>query len=322
MKMLSKSEFDSIFPKSKITDRLNSNQNTKVLLLGAGFSSRFNPNFTNKKILDTLINKIKSKEIYNKYSSFFENSFNVERILKDFYTTYITLKKLGSLDDKILKLLSENYLTLRELFIDSIIENVNHYPVKKHKSDIAEFLLSFDYIFSVSYDPVLYWSVMDKHDDDKYKLIHPKSNQKLSLFGDYFLNGIYTPEAKAFTDKTTPKTLLHYLHGNMFIYQVNKLPNKYITPAIMKISSSNKINEDDLAVAIRKYYKTSKESLKNYISPIVVSEGTNSFKFQQIIDNKYLNDMYNRFKERTEENQSDLCILDMKEMKKMNILMN
>ncbi len=129
---------------------------------------------------------------------------------------------------------------------------------------IGNFLEKFDKIFSLSYDPIIYWSIL---------------NNKIN-FKDYFLKIdpdnelIFSPDADKFknSESSRDSSFIYYIHGALFLYKNEN--NK-----ICKI----KATEENSLRNIVKFY-----TIDQHKYPMVVLEGTYFEKIKNIYSCDYL----------------------------------
>lgn len=247
------------FEEALIEARKNSDQKlcTKGLrlLLGNGFSQAYFGKFSYKSLF-TAIQEQKENERIKKLFNHFGTS-NFEAVLSFLKHTQF-LSTIYGFPDKEIK---SDYERLRDSLAEAIVkvhpENTNEIP-KKNQQACYKFLEKFDEIFTVNYDLLLYWVLL----------------QDPSLaFGDYFFRDENTPNefCEYFQDGSKSEKHIFFLHGALHLFLKNGVTTKKVwgntVPLIEQIKSE----------------------IENGYYPLVVTEGDSDSKLNQIKGNPYLN---------------------------------
>ncbi len=279
----------------------------KALLVGNGFSRRFDENYN----YTSLMEKCSDDEIKKLSESFKTNNF--EFLMNNLQIAQKALDTFGEKINNDELFFTNKYLHAREIFIKTINSTVefSRNKLRSKLSNIGKFLLGFDCVFTLNYDPIIYWALMD---------VSPPSSINHKPFGDWFY---YSNESRLIEfdynrevfrkccNSERDLTLLYYLHGSLFLVYNNNITRK--------TSGDEFIDNNDEYSYIRmtEVSKQIVEDSTNDYKYLIVSEGTHKEKKQLIDKNDYLNfclenlssisNIYSINKD--EPNTVDLCIL-------------
>ncbi len=272
----------------------------RAILTGAGFSTRQDCRYKWEKILEYYESK-KGNSHYsiNYLSNTFETS-NIETILRNLFISHKTSKALAK-SNKILEegsnIFLNEYKSIRDILIElmTLIPNID--IIKGKLNIIADFLSCFDNVFSLSYDPIIYWSFMNES----------------SAFCDYFFKEDFDPYRPVFEigEEKRDKTFVGYLHGTIYLLVDEngnvKKSHKDINDKQVKDISNN---QDETCLI-----KATKQYLQDHIGSrqLIISEGDFELKREAIRANYYLNFIYNKLFEFGEYNfdniMNEFCIV-------------
>lgn len=254
----------------------NINIDKSSLLLGNGFSMAFDPK---RFSFTSLLERAKESDLIKKDSNL-NKLFNVfdttdfEKIIR-VLDNYIVTAQIYNPDLDIDKLKDE-VENLKTYLVDTI---TNNHPDKittltaSESSHCINFIKSYDKIYTLNYDLLLYWvSIL---------LLDNKNNIEDLNFNpeDGFINSNDFPDFLEFNNTGGVSVKLLHLHGGLHLYDMGH--------SILKIaySKTNVPLKDQIL-----------ENLNNNIYPIFISEGTSSQKLEKIIHNPYLNHCYRSLK--------------------------
>lgn len=238
--------------------------NKPHLLLGNGFSMAFDKKrFSYTTLLESAIKeKIIKKEdpLYVLFQKITTADFeSMMRILDESCKVLEIYKG----DKKIIEQLRKDSTNLKS-FLVKIITN-NHPPKstdlsEPQKTSCANFLKSFEKIYTINYDLLLYWATMH---DKSMRFTDGYGNTEDSIHKGYV---VYN-NSGSFN--------VHYLHGALHYFDDGD--------QIIKKTYNN--SNIDLVTQIN-------SSLSSNIYPIFISEGNSEQKLTKIIHNSYLNHCY------------------------------
>lgn len=304
-------EFEELIPPSNAKTRYENREenNSRILLSGAGLSARFCKNLRGKSIIETAneISSIKIDEILG-------DSYNFEIFLKHLWAARRICEnlKVNNPHEKTPEpeYFANKYEIFRRIFIDSIIQNINHSNIIDYKYVLGEFLLRFNNIYTLAYDPIIYWSILYASDGISIN----NEGIPCAIFGDYFNIGeegfvTFLPNHDAFNNPQTPKTLINYLHGSILIFEYfaetendyQQYFDKIVNPKRRKDVLNNEVNIMDI---IKRKISTANNSL-----PCVVSECSSMLKQQQINSNPYLWFCMQNFQKQLNNENTEICII-------------
>lgn len=247
----------------------NAQQNTKEkncngpirILLGNGFTRAYYDDFSYTTLFEAIQNEKDNERIKQLFKHFGTSNFEtVLRYLKDaqFVFDVYGVDKATIVSD---------YERVRDALAQAIVkvhpEKTNTIPEKNKKACFA-FLNNFHDVYTVNYDLLLYWVLLQEDD--------PK-------FGDYFYRDDDTPSdyCEYFEDGSLTPRHVFFLHGALHLFVKRKVTIKKvwgnIAPLIHQIKAEMEGN----------YY------------PLVVAEGESDAKLEQIKGNPYLHHVYSKF---------------------------
>lgn len=240
------------------------------LLLWNGFSMAYDDSrFSFTSLLDSAVDEWiieKDSKVYKVFESLKTADFeSVMRALEDtkkiveVYEWNVELQELLKNDAEELK----KYLV-------AIITN-NHPKIstevsEDEKKSCAKFLSNFESIYTLNYDLLLYWAVMQDETATKQ-------------FWDWFWEDEYSLDEDYVVYKNSKSFKLHYLHWALHLFDA-------WSEIIKKTYSKTEI---DLITQIKK-------NLDEWVYPIFISEWDAKQKMTKILHSAYLNHCYKSFK--------------------------
>ena len=170
---------------------------------------------------------------------------------------------------KVLKKISYSRASVRDSLIKSVryVHQSSREKYNEVKGNIIHFCESFKLIFSINYDLLLYWAMMDGNDSTKSPY----------RFKDCFLSGKFDYESKTISPENS--TIVFYPHGHLMLITNGD-------------SVESKIHADGgpLIDAIDCQWKYPS------VYPLFVSEGSTEEKLLSIMSSEYLRAVYNDMK--------------------------
>jgi hypothetical protein len=274
------------------------NDRLKAVLLGAGFSRQFDENLRYETLYDRALElKPEKRQILESLSeglqtkNFEDFMLSIESLIRFVNLSY--RQKLSEIE-RLKALLNE---------INEIFRYVINYTVDRDKivdkiSIIGNFLLKFDYVFTLNYDPIIYWSLMNTR-----KIPLKKEDGKIQVyqFADYFKDGgTFDPlsEVMNLAKIKRDKTIVHYLHGSQFLITKKATEDNCQIDKVFKISSKNGNDYTNLLKEVQQSLQKDKNATQ-----IIISEGNYGKKLERIYRNPYLTFVFNElgnFNERHE----------------------
>lgn len=143
--------------------------------------------------------------------------------------------------------------------------------VSGHLKQIHNFMSKFQTVFSLNYDLIVYWAMMEGNKDCRFR------------FKDCFIEGIFSDNVDSIIIKYPSKargldTLVFYPHGNLILAEDFSYNERKMTVG----------GGGDLLTTIGREWE------KNNLKPVFVSEGTSSEKLASIGRSRYLTIVYER----------------------------
>lgn len=237
----------------------------RSVLLGNGFSIGYDNNrFSYTSLFDSAVKKdliLKDSELYRVFEKLGTKDFekvirhlDEAKLLSDIYFNNFNIDKLNL-----------DILNLKEYLICTIMNNhpecVSDFDIIKSRN-CSNFLKNFTKIFTLNYDLLLYWTILQNRMEEK------------------FTDGFADDESKDYLDYTR-------LHGNSFFFLHGALHLFDNKTTIKKLCFKR------TSINLKKQIEY---NLSRDIYPVFVSEGTSDDKLEKIIHNTYLSSCYNSFK--------------------------
>jgi len=258
--------FDEII---EISDKIG---DKRKLLLGNGFSCAWDKDiFSYSALLDKARESKEFKkepEVAAMFKEFDTKDFErIIKVLKDgskLVRVYHGDIKNKSISKKLLK----HSEKLKKLLVYTITHNHPDKTVRvseEEKSSCYNFLKRFDRIYTLNYDLLLYWTVLNFINEGKFE----DGFHEGSPSDDYVVWEI--------GDEITAKLI--YLHGALHLFDSETEIRKFTW------SRTDKALKDQIL-----------EALKQDLFPIIVAEGTSKEKMEAILHNAYLSRGFSSFK--------------------------
>ena len=256
------------------------NGHQTILLTGNGFSMAYNSErFSFTSLLDSAVEKDfikKSTPLYSIFTKFDTKDF--EEVVKLLETSVEVLIEYGTISEDERKKILEDSKNLKEYLVQII---TNNHPDKITEISDKEFLCScnfiktFDLVFTLNYDLLLYWSTIKLKDFIKDDLI---KDVDLKITDGFYDPNDGSTEYVIYANDSAFKQKINYLHGALHMYDKKHeiIKNTYSR-------TGKALKEQTLT------------NLMSDIYPIFVSEGTSEQKKARIMHNAYLNHTYKSF---------------------------
>ncbi|EOH1933982.1 DUF4917 family protein [Campylobacter jejuni] len=242
------------------------------LLLGNGFSMAYDKNrFSFTSLLQSAIDKDIIKENSNIHQIFKNNNTSdFEEVIKILENTSKILK-IYTQNESLCEQLLEDSKKLKQFLVDIVTNNhpekITEIPDNKFDSTI-EFIKSYDKIYSLNYDLLLYWATEKLREKINNKIIQDKTE---------FIDGFHNSD-----------------NGNDVVFDNNSRGNTcfYLHGALHIFDSGDEIIKKTYSRTGRPLKEQITEELNSNRYPVFVSEGTSEQKKTKIIHNAYLNHCY------------------------------
>ncbi|EAK4846694.1 DUF4917 family protein [Campylobacter coli] len=242
------------------------------LLLGNGFSMAYDKNrFSFTSLLQSAIDKDIIKENSNIHQIFKNNNTSdFEEVVKILENTSKILK-IYTQNESLCEQLLEDSKKLKQFLVDIVTNNhpekIIEIPNNKFDSTI-EFIKSYDKIYSLNYDLLLYWATEKLREKINDKIIQDKTE---------FIDGFHNSD-----------------NGNDVVFDNNSRGNTcfYLHGALHIFDSGDEIIKKTYLRTGRPLKEQITEELNSNRYPVFVSEGTSEQKKTKIIHNAYLNHCY------------------------------
>jgi Domain of unknown function (DUF4917) len=251
-----------------------------ILLYGNGLTMRYHPGFSNNSIINNAIhfvdinyNRPGNEKLITLFDLLGRETF--EDIL---YKLNVSAEVVQITDNynpnNYSSTLNEWYDVASNVIQISILEMIDKYDPNKNP-EIANFIINFDRVFSLCYDPFVYWSLIDHQ------------NISNDRFGDLFERidnvCVYPHKYKPYMESQLGRTILYNLHGSMWHY-LERVSNKYCKAIYDHKKVISNLKAD--------FLKSENDRLQ--LTKCVLG-GDSNYKIDQISNNNYLKDCYNQF---------------------------
>lgn len=263
---------NKIFSYQEVLKKSNELGDIRKLLLGNGFSCAWNKDIFS---YGALLDKAKESDEFNKdaeiaemFKEFDTKDFErVIRILKD-GSKLVKVYQVDIKNKDVSKKLLKHSEKLKELLVYTITHNHPDKTIRvldKEKTSCYEFLKNFDRIYTLNYDLLLYWTILNFVHEGK--------------FGDSFHEGSPEDDYVVWEIGDEISAKLIYLHGALHLYDSETEIRKFTW------SRTDKALKEQIL-----------EALEQDLFPIIVAEGTSKEKMEVILHNAYLSRGFSSFK--------------------------
>lgn len=255
--------------------------NKRHLLLGNGFSISLKPDIFSYGSLFEAANFSKISYAQKIFDAL--NTRDFEEIIRVLISAAKVLKVYEGVPKALISQLEGDASELKNILVSAIAKNHPDRPFEVTPAQYAscrKFLSAFGHIYTLNYDVLLYWALMQDKVDE------------LSLLpDDGFRHPENDPDAPYVSWLESHSPTVHYLHGALHLFDAGDEIIKYTwsktdVPLLDQIRSA--LDEE-------RY-------------PLFVSEGTSRSKFQKIIHNAYLHKAYRSFTAICDQSASALFI--------------
>ncbi len=253
--------FEDALKQAKTNARLGLCTKDIRILLGNGFSRAYYGDFEYTTLFDAIKNEKENERIRQVFDAYGNSNF--EGVLKLLQDGAWLVQIYGQSNEEILV----DYERIKSALAEAIVKvhpaNTGLIPLK-NKQSCHNFISQFRDIFTVNYDLLLYWVVL---------------NNTSPAFGDYFTREEDTPaelcEYVGSGAGDDPK--IYFLHGALHLFQKDGKTVKRVWTTMPLVSQV-------------------KEAMDKGEYPLVVAEGDSSAKDKQMSSNPYLKNAYDKFK--------------------------
>jgi len=270
-------EIDKLKTYQEVIKYLDSQNRTKHLLLGNGFSMAYNSDIFSYNALSTFIDKSDNELLKQLFKSI--NTKNFELIMQQL-DNFCEIAEIFSSDKKLVDKIKNASVTLKNSLIAAVNElHPEHvFTIAEEKSKICStFLESYlskgGSVFSTNYDLLLYWTLM--RNNSKYAI--DGFGRELENSDDEYIAEEELIYSELRWGKYKSGQSIFYLHGALLIFDTG------IDIVKEEYDSHNHLLEK---------IKTRLEK-KEY--PIFVTAGGAKEKLTHIMHNKYLSYCYEKF---------------------------
>ena len=238
----------------------------KHILLGNGFSIACKKDiFLYEKLFETadFKNNIRLREIFNLLKT-----YDFEKIIRILNDTTIILSSYTD-DSSIINQMQYDAKSLKEILIQTICRKHPDFPSEIKQTEYEScrsFLSNFDRIFTLNYDILLYWTMMNSLEDTSKKQNFNDGFGKIKDINDYVV----------WDSKNNAS--VYFLHGALHIFD-----------------SDDEIKKFTWINTGKRLIDQIRSALNSNKFPIFVSEGTSKEKKAKIFHNAYLSKAYRSF---------------------------
>ena len=249
-------------------DEIKEDFEDATLILGNGASRNVSENFSYDSLKDEAEKQnLLNADVMKLFKTF--NTTDFELILRTLWHAYLVNTDLEIEDNKsteAYKSISSALVTLVR-HVHSEYENINF-------KNIGEFIGKFSVIFPLSYDLIVYWTILYLNENDKNNFFKDCFASGGRFRGNFF--------SSFYSDGNKKTRIVAYPHG-MLALNVNRFGSE------IKVSRREGENSFNLLTEILQRWEQ-----HNY-SPVFVSEGTSAKKIETIERSIYLNTVHKEF---------------------------
>ncbi len=237
--------------------------NKRHALLGNGFSISCRPHIF---VYEKLFEKADFSKLSPSAKLAFEalKTQDFEKVIKVLRDVNAVLSAYSGVKTSLIEQLKKDANGLREVLVQAISSSHPECPgeiTDEEYTSCRTFLSSFNNVYTLNYDLLLYWAVM--HNDDGEKI---KSDDGFRKPEDEFDSEYVVWEAG-----TSRSQNIWYLHGALHVFDAGSEIQKYTW-----INTGQRLIEQIRDALERDYF------------PLFVSEGTSNEKLERIMHNEYL----------------------------------
>lgn len=233
----------------------------RYLLLGNGFSIALKPDIFTYGSLFENADFSKAPHIPNLFQAL--GTFDFEAVIRRIQDAAVLLEVYDPTQTELIKILRADAEAIKDALVSAVAKRHPNRPydiTEDQYRACRKFLTGFNHIFTLNYDVLLYWALMqdevdelDIRPDDGFR--HPQDD----------------PDLPYVSWQQTHSATVHYLHGALHLFDNNTEIIKYTW------SKTDKAIVDQIRAALdeNKY-------------PLFVAEGTTESKRERILHNAYL----------------------------------
>jgi hypothetical protein len=253
----------------------------KHLLLGNGFSISLKPDIFSYGSLFESADFGSKPHIQKLFAALRTQDFEV--VIKHIQDAATVLEVYGRTDPKLAKALRSDAAAIKDALVTAIAKR---HPDRPHDVQpdqyvaCRKFLSRFDHIFTLNYDVLLYWTMM-QGEVDRLNLNHD----------DGFRHPEADPCAPWVSWQQGNAATVSYLHGALHLFDAGSEITKYTW------SKTDKAIVDQI-----------RASLDDEKYPLFVAEGTSASKLERILHNGYLHKALRSFETRCQPSTAAIVI--------------
>ena len=246
---------------------------TDSLLVGNGSSMALSNNFAYKSLYEKATEKENLDQVTQQvFSKFYKDSHDFERVLYRLWqANYIN--HLFSVSDEEKQKIKDGYNLIQKALVKAVKDiHPDHRELKCQLFLVGKYLSHFTTVFSLNYDLIIYWSMLEYNDKFRNTLkdgfITSNSIFNSKAFAQTQIERLRLPYAG-----NNSATLVFYPHGNLILHRTKSREGKI---------QGHKASYTSILDIIANFWK------ENNSIPLFVSEGTYQEKLEVISSSNYL----------------------------------
>lgn len=247
---------------------------TDSLLVGNGGSMALSDKFSYQSLYEKAIEKdILDQATQDIFSKFYKGSRDFERVLYRLWQAKY-INQLFSISAEEIQKIQDGYILIQKALIKAVKElHPDHRALKEELFSVGNYLSHFKTVFSLNYDLIVYWSMLEYNDQyrnalkDGFITSDPLSSNS-KVFAKSKIEILRTP----YTGNNSA-TLVFYPHGNLILHRTKSREGKI---------QGDKASYTSILDTIVDFWE------ENNSIPLFVSEGTYQEKLEVISSSAYL----------------------------------
>ncbi len=247
---------------------------TDSLLVGNGGSMALSNNFVYKSLYEKATEKENlDQATQHVFSKFYNDSHDFERVLYRLWqANYIN--DLFSVSDEEKQKIKDGYNLIQKALLKAVKDiHPDHRELKGQLFLVGKYLSHFKTVFSLNYDLIMYWSMLEYNDQYKNVLKDGFITSDLLIYNSkVFAKNRIEILKKPYTGNNSA-TLVFYPHGNLILHRTKSREGKI---------QGHKASYTSILETIADFWE------ENNSLPLFVSEGTYQEKLEVISSSNYL----------------------------------
>ena len=247
---------------------------TDSLLVGNGGSMALSNNFVYKSLYEKATEKENLDQATQQvFSKFYKDSHDFERVLYRLWqANYIN--DLFSVSDEEKQKIKDGYNLIQKALLKAVKDiHPDHRELKGQLFLVGKYLSHFKTVFSLNYDLIMYWSMLEYNDQYKNVLKDGFITSDLLIYNSkVFAKNRIEILKKPYTGNNSA-TLVFYPHGNLILHRTKSREGKI---------QGHKASYTSILETIADFWE------ENNSLPLFVSEGTYQEKLEVISSSNYL----------------------------------